>query len=209
MERLDSVIGIECVDNPPLVEHSIIDREMEVETALMNGILQSHLPNMSRRFRFSARADLITWKTLWELKCTNTITIEHKLQTVLYAWLWHVVNTPDICTKKRNAQCVNSREVRVFNIKTGEILRLNATFDELTIIVVELLRGKYERTNPKSNEELWIFTLKNTNCYPLHQIYFDSNTAIRSTSFLFSVSNLSSFCIISFIPCHKNGVMRP
>lgn len=153
MERLDSVIGIECVDNPPLVEHSIIDREMEVETALMNGILQSHLPNMSRRFRFSARADLITWKTLWELKCTNTITIEHKLQTVLYAWLWHVVNTPDICTKKRNAQCVNSREVRVFNIKTGEILRLNATFDELTIIVVELLRGKYERTNPKSNEQ--------------------------------------------------------
>ena len=26
MERLDSVIGVECIEIPPLVEHSIIDR---------------------------------------------------------------------------------------------------------------------------------------------------------------------------------------
>jgi len=169
MERLDSVIGIECAEQPPLVEHSIIDREMEAETAIMNNILQIHLPNMSRSFRFSARADLITWRTLWELKCTNTITIEHKLQTILYAWLWYVVNTPDI-NKKRNAQCVNSREVRLFNIKTGEILRLNATFDELTVIVVELLRGKYEKSAAKSNEE---FLLE---CDKFMDIYIEKST---------------------------------
>jgi hypothetical protein len=63
-----------------------------------------------------------------------------------------VVNTPDIL-KRRNAECVNKREVRIFNIKTGEILRLNATFEELTTIVVEMLRGKYERQKTKSNEE--------------------------------------------------------
>ena len=152
MERLDKVIGVECADVAPLVEHSIIDREMEVETATINTILQHNLLILPKKVRFSARVDSITWKTLWELKCTNSITIEHKLQTILYAWLWYVVNTPDIL-KKRNPECANKREVRVFNIKTGEILRLNATFEELTTIVVELLRGKYERHNPKTNEE--------------------------------------------------------
>ena len=152
MERLDKVIGVECADVAPLVEHSIIDREMEAETATINTILQNNLLILPKKVRFSARVDSITWKTLWELKCTNSITIEHKLQTILYAWLWYVVNTPDI-EKKRNPECANKREVRVFNIKTGEILRLNATFEELTTIVVELLRGKYERYNPKTNEE--------------------------------------------------------
>jgi hypothetical protein len=152
MERLDQVIGVECADIPPLIEHSIIDREMEAETSTINMILQNNLLNLPKKVRFSARVDSITWKTLWELKCTNSITIEHKLQTILYAWLWYVVNTPDIL-KKRNAECANKREVRVFNIKTGEVLRLNATFDELTTIVVELLRGKYESHRPKTNEE--------------------------------------------------------
>jgi hypothetical protein len=152
MERLDAIIGIECNTTPPLVEHSIIDREMEAENKKINNILQNNMLVLPKKVRFSARADLITWKTLWELKCTSTITVEHKLQTILYAWLWCVVNTPNI-DKKRSAECINSREVRVFNIKTGEILRLNATFEELTIIVVELLRGKYDSQKPKSNEE--------------------------------------------------------
>lgn len=152
MERLDTVIGVECQDVPPLVEYSIIDREMEAETATINTILQTYLLQLTRKIRFSARADLITQRTLWELKCTGSITIEHKLQTVLYAWLWHVVNTPDV-VKKRDAQCLNPRAVRIFNIKTGEILRLNACFEELTTIVVELLRGKYEPHKPKTNEE--------------------------------------------------------
>lgn len=152
MERLDSVIGIECAQNAPLVEHAIIDREMEAENAIINNILTPFFPYLTRKIRFSGRADLITWRTLWELKCTGSITVEHKMQTILYAWLWYVVNTPNI-DKKRTVECANPREVRIFNIKTGEILRLNATFDELTIIVVEMLRGKLEKTTLKSNED--------------------------------------------------------
>ena len=107
---------------------------------------------LPRKIRFSGRADLITNRTLWELKCTGSLTIEHKLQTILYAWLWTIVNTPGIASDY-DADNQKPREVRLFNIKTGEILRLNATFEEMTIIVVELLRGKYERKNPKTNEE--------------------------------------------------------
>jgi hypothetical protein len=125
---------------------------MEAETATINTILQNNMLCLPRKIRFSGRADLITKRTLWELKCTGSLTIEHKLQTILYAWLWTIVNTPGIASAC-DAENMKPREVRLFNIKTGEILRLNATFEELTIIVVELLRGKYERKNPKTNEE--------------------------------------------------------
>jgi hypothetical protein len=149
---LDAVIGVECADTPPLVEHSIIDYEMEVEIATINAILQPFFPRLDKIIRFSGRADLITWKTLWELKCTNSITVEHKLQTVMYAWLWSVVNTP-----RGSSECANKREVRIFNIKTGEVLRLNATFEELTVIVVEILRGnsKIEKSSPITNEDFF------------------------------------------------------
>jgi len=147
MERLDAVIGVECSDKPPLVEHSIIDYEMEVEIAAINAILRPFFLILDKIIRFSGRADLITWKTLWELKCTNSITVEHKLQTIMYAWLWHVVNGFS-----------NRREVRIFNIKTGEVLRLNATFEELTIIVVEILRGnsKIEKCASRTNEDFFM-----------------------------------------------------
>ena len=156
MDRLDSVIGEECADHPPLVEHSIIDREMEKENEIIHSILQYYSVVLSRRVRFSARADLITWRTLWELKCTSAITVEHKLQTILYAWLWQVVNMvspPKPYRVQRNMEYSNPREVRLFNIKTGEILRLNASFEEMSIIVVELLKGKYESQKPKTDEE--------------------------------------------------------
>ena len=156
MNRLDAVIGEECTDHPPLVEHSIIDREMDAENDIIHSILQYYSVVLSRRVRFSARADLITWRTLWELKCTNAITVEHKLQTILYAWLWQVVNMvspPKPYRVQRTANYSNPREVRLFNIKTGEILRLNASFEEMSIIVVELLKGKYETQRPKTDEE--------------------------------------------------------
>jgi hypothetical protein len=61
---------------------------------------------------------------------------------------------PDLI-KKRNPECLNPREVRIVNIKSGEILRLNATFDDLTTIVVELLRGKYEPVALKTDENFF------------------------------------------------------
>jgi hypothetical protein len=120
---------------------------MEVEIAAINAILRPFFLILDKIIRFSGRADLITWKTLWELKCTNSITVEHKLQTVMYAWLWQVVNNYS-----------NKREVRIFNIKTGEVLRLNSTFEELTIIVVEILRGnsKIEKCASRTNEDFFM-----------------------------------------------------
>lgn len=140
-ERLDLVIGRETVE---LHEHVLIHTKMEEEhmaidlalAPFLNG--QSGMGNeghnkLPTKYRFTARVDMVTQESVWELKCCQQITIDHQLQVVIYAWLWRTLH-PE-CTKK----------VKLFNIKTGEILELCATNDELTTIVVELLRGKYEK----------------------------------------------------------------
>jgi hypothetical protein len=176
LRRLDDVIGAECELELPLVEHNIIQKDMEAELERVNQILLPYFsrgtygqgasgaeaarhPNgalavgsPTRKFRFTARADLITKKCIWELKCTSSISIEHRLQVVLYDWLWRIVNTPDIAVKRR-AECVSPKETRIINIKSGEILRLNASFEDLTTIVVELLKGKYEQIPQRTTEE--------------------------------------------------------
>ena len=78
------------------------------------------------------------------------MTIEHKLQVVIYDWLWRTVHSPDP-TVKRDPEFREQRECKLFNVRTGEVLLLNATYEELTTIVVALLRGKYIREDPKDD----------------------------------------------------------
>jgi hypothetical protein len=152
MNRLDDIIWPECSDAPPKVEHTIICRDMEAEQERANVLLAPFFPDNEKKFRFTAIIDLTTRRTLMELKFTSVLSVENRLQLVLYAWLWNIVYTPDL-GKKRAPTCLDPRESRLFNVKTGERLRLNATFEDLTTIVVELLRGRYDTEQPKSDEE--------------------------------------------------------
>ena len=92
------------------------------------------------RFRFSARVDLVTSKYVYELKCTSEISLEHRVQVVIYAWLYKVLGLPE-------------REFRIFNIKTGELLTLNADFKDLNTIIRTVIKGKYIDTNKFSDDE--------------------------------------------------------
>jgi hypothetical protein len=143
IERLDETVGTEYVrgDTPPLIEYTIIDHSCDAETAKIQAVLDPFFVGHGKKFRFAAVSDIITEKTLWELKYTSTISLEHQLQVLVYAWLWQILH-PDA-----------PREVRVLNIRTGEIQRLQSTLDELTTVVVALLKGKYEDPEPKTDEE--------------------------------------------------------
>jgi hypothetical protein len=145
LERLDAIIGLG--NEPPLIEYAVIQYDMEAELAKINTVLAPHFPDYDKKFRFSARLDLVTEKCIWELKCTSSITIEHKLQVVLYDWLWRIVHSNDFLRQKK------TRESRILNIKTGEKWFLNASFEELTTIVVALLKGKYNKPVIKTDEE--------------------------------------------------------
>jgi hypothetical protein len=141
LERLDSIIGIELIGENPQVlsEHTIIHHSMEDLHAKIDQTLAPHFPE-NMRFRFSAIVDLITDSSVWELKCTSEISMDHKLQVIVYAWIWDMLDKP-------------AKAFKILNIKTGEIVVMNYEPVELTNIVVALLKGKYEDTIVKSDEE--------------------------------------------------------
>jgi len=133
-------------DYAPQAEVAIVNNDMIKVNAKIDEILQEHLEQYDRRIRFGVRVDLITRDTLWELKCTTETVIEHYVQLVLYAWLWRL-RYEDGDDDEKNKQ------FRLFNIKTGEIYRLDATTEEMGNVVIEILKGKYIETLPKSDEE--------------------------------------------------------
>ena len=142
MSRFDDIIGSECKRKKPVFEQTLIDYSMNDEHESIDAILKPFFEE-NIKFRFSARLDLVTEFSVWELKCTTKISIDHLLQVVIYAWLWRIIIEDND----------NPRNIRILNIKTGEQLRLEATFDELTQIVVALLKSKYSKPVVKSDLE--------------------------------------------------------
>jgi hypothetical protein len=141
IDRFDQIVGNECLPGKDVrIEYSIVDFTQEEDTERINEVLAPFFETDPRTFRFSARTDLITPENVWELKCTTAITMEHQLQVVIYYWLWKILfpETP--------------REFRILNIRSGEIQRLDLSFEDTTFIVVALLKGKYVRLSEKTDE---------------------------------------------------------
>jgi hypothetical protein len=146
-KRIVDVLEDECLYYEPEIEKTIICEKDEYEMIKLN----QDLGNLGLgTFHFTARIDLLTYKTLWEIKCTSEITPEHMIQVVIYAWIWRTLYPG----------C--KRDIKIFNIKTGQILRLDASIDILRNIVVKLLKGKYEETEPISDD---VFLEQNKSIY--------------------------------------------
>jgi hypothetical protein len=147
MERMNNIIGEECYGvnrAEPFIETYIIKQSENDKHKHTDSVLAMYFPT-GELFRFTARTDLITDDSVWELKCTSQISIDNLLQVVIYAWLWrHCME--DIENLK------NIREFKLFNIKTGEILRLESSTEDLTIIMVALLRSKYGKKIAKTKD---------------------------------------------------------
>jgi hypothetical protein len=139
LDRFNKTILSENSGSLPKIETQIIHPGMETENAALNEVLTPFFKERGDIFRFSARTDLITETCVWELKCTTKISIEHMLQTCIYAWIWKTIH-PE-----------NEKEFKLLNIRTGEILKLKATDKELLEIMVLLLEGKYGKTDKKDD----------------------------------------------------------
>jgi hypothetical protein len=136
--RLTKTIGPECETARPLIEKTIIHQSQELEHESIDLFLSEYFIN-TLKFRFTARADLITQTSLWEIKCVREITMDHQLQVVIYAWILRMKSV--------------DKEVKIYNIRTGEIQLLDATKEELDYIVISLLQGKYQQINKKTDAE--------------------------------------------------------
>ena len=151
--RMLQVLQKEIKRGEPKMEHVIVSYDDDFANERLN---REIAPFMTDSFVFSARIDLMTVNTLWELKCTSEITAEHMIQTVVYAWIMRTLD-PRF-----------SKSVKIFNIKTGQVLRLEASHKDLTTIVVALLKGKYER-QPASSETDFIASCQSV----VHQSSFN------------------------------------
>lgn len=151
--RLDKIIGTECVDGCIVdIEKTIIHQSQDLEHNALDVLLSEYFDD-TIKFRFTARVDIITQTTLWELKCVREITMDHLLQVIIYAWLYRHLypNAP--------------KDIKIFNIRTNEVLQLNATDEQLNFVVIHLLQGKYYRPEPLSDPEFL------QQCRDIHQTY--------------------------------------
>jgi nucleoside-triphosphatase THEP1 len=147
--RLHTTIG---ADASAIIEKTIIHQSMDLEHNTLDILLSEYFDD-SIKFRFTARVDIITQSTLWELKCVREITIDHLLQVIIYAWLYRHLFPNDI------------KDVKIFNIRTNEVLQLNATTEQLNFVVIHLLQGKYHSSEPLSDSDFV------KQCRDMHQTY--------------------------------------
>jgi len=162
-DRLDMVLNLDMESkgdigdwNPEkiLIHSSANEDHIEIDQCLIEHLGDKYL------FRFTARVDLWTENTIWEWKCTSKLSIEHKIQLVIYAWLWHMVYSSSSTSSSTSSSLTLPKKVfRLFNIKTGEMFVLNATVEQLTTIVVAVIKSKYE-TKIKKLENDYVETAK-------------------------------------------------
>ena len=144
-DRLDNVIGKECKNIMPRIEETIISQSDDKAHVRIDEFLAPHF-GADIKFRFTARTDLITNDSVWEMKCTSKISIDHMLQVVIYAWIWKMrVSLDD--------QQSDEKVFKIFNIKTNELLVLDASNDELNTIMLALLKGKFQKQQIKADDE--------------------------------------------------------
>ena len=141
--RLQAILGPECELATtdlcePLIEHTIIQKLDDDSHSNIDSLLSPFFHD--EVFRFAARADLITEKTLWEIKCTSAISLDHRLQLVIYAWLILTIDP------------TFNKDFKIFNIKTGEILQLSCDKSILDHIMIQLLKGKYCKSDPSTKD---------------------------------------------------------
>jgi hypothetical protein len=147
-ERIHNVLYCECISEEQdfniEIEKTIIHASDDQIHSRIDKCLTEYFPN--KLFRFTGRVDAITEKCVWEIKCVGELTNDHFLQVVIYAWIWRFC-VEDI----ENLE--NIRDFRIFNIRSGEIYRLEAETHELTQIMIELLKGKYGSPENADNYE--------------------------------------------------------
>ena len=101
------------------------------------------------KIAFTSIIDAIDDNCIWEFKCTERLTLEHKLQLIVYYFIWDLYSSVWIKDKQNR-----SKRFMLMNIRTGEVLELNIGDTKLIYELIELLmRNKYEECKVLSDDE--------------------------------------------------------
>ena len=146
IQQLERVVGKKCRTQKWTAEKSIIMQSSDMDHYYIDHFVSELLQDDSLVYRIGARVDLMTDDSIWEMKCTANLTIDHKLQLILYMWIWNMTVHPSKWDS-------HMKTGYLFNIKTGELLQLNTCMESLNKVVSEILKDKYKTSAPKTDEE--------------------------------------------------------
>ena len=94
--------------------------------------------------KIAGRIDAYDTNSVYEFKCVDNINIDHKLQLVLYAWLW--INSDLYKT-------LGSRDFKLLNIKTGELIKLVNNQYKINQIVELIFANKFVKKRVMLDDE--------------------------------------------------------
>lgn len=103
----------------------------------------THKSDNYGEIKISGRIDCVDNKVLWEFKSTSSLQIEHKLQMILYAFVW------EKCMKDK----FGSKIYKLLNITDGELIRIKYDSFIVNQIVEILLEHKYGKIVKDTDEE--------------------------------------------------------
>lgn len=139
---------IQITDYDWLSENSLEECIMNLHF-IINANANSHFEKNSqcylqkRGISLIGKIDVISDKTLWEIKCTDTLKLEHKLQLVLYSYI-----TPGY-------------DCKLVNARTGEIFELVKNYELINEIVDIILESKLTPGTRHLDDESFVDYLVN------------------------------------------------
>ena len=104
--------------------------------------IERHMGKEFGILRLNAIVDAISPDTIWEFKCVEALTTEHCLQLLIYAWIIRMTLSDE-----------PQRQFKLLNIRTGEMQTLDHSSPLVDEIMVMMLKAKFEKHVPKSDEE--------------------------------------------------------
>jgi hypothetical protein len=139
---LDLNMILKCHSNMTMIS----DPNIKFEVPIINDELDNCFVYEHPEFGFihlTSRLDAIDEKTVWEFKCVDNLTIDHKLQLIVYAWAY----------SKSDKFKYISKDFVLLNIRTGEMLKLNFDSFKIEQIVNLLFQDKYSTKKELNDEE--------------------------------------------------------
>lgn len=135
----------ECLKNLDFIK----DKNLLFEYKLTNNDSEDELfyifeHDIFGEIRISARVDAFDDENIYEFKCVQSLSLDHKLQIILYYWLWH---------QSGMKMSYGNRNGVLINIRTGEIFRLKKNDYIINEIVNTIFMDKFTNRNFLTDQE--------------------------------------------------------
>ena len=105
--------------------------------------VERHMEKEFGLLRMNAIVDAVSPDTIWEFKCVEAITTEHRMQLLIYAWIIKMIGDGES----------DAMQYKLLNVRTGEMQTLDHSSPLVDEIMVMILKAKFEKHLPKSDEE--------------------------------------------------------